>query len=287
MSSELAHAAPQCNNLPTPTGIAASIIARVQDLDAEPGDATRLIGQSPALSAHILHLANSPPPVCQPPAQREPAAGNQQSCAAPPARQQLHDQLWRRCLIAAIACRAPGETLRVNKPDERLLAGQIQAIDALRLQQQPAVYCSLLEQARGDNRQLLTLEQQALGSNHALLGAGLARHWDLPGYLIQAIADSELPPDGGLGIARCAQLSGPLADLWLAPDNAEATHRLLPALASNHDIAQKHLDAILADRHHQSRPFRPVPERRLRHRQCPAAPVVHRLHRPRRLLEDQ
>lgn len=94
--------------------------------------------------------------------------------------QQLHDQLWRRSLIAAIACRAPGETLQLNKPDERLLAGQIQAIGALRLQQQPAVYCSLLEQARGDNRQLLTLEQQALGSNHALLGAGLARHWIYP-----------------------------------------------------------------------------------------------------------
>lgn len=46
MSPELAHAAPQCNNLPTPTGIAASIIALAQDLDAELGAATRLIGQS-------------------------------------------------------------------------------------------------------------------------------------------------------------------------------------------------------------------------------------------------
>lgn len=263
MSPELTRAIPQCNNLPTPTGIAARIIALAQDPDAELGAATRLIGQDPALSVRILRLANSPLFASRRRSENLQQAinklglhptlqlalgfkllGNLQGSSQV---QQQHDQLWRRSLIAAIACRALGETLRVNKPDELLLAGLIQDIGALfLLQQQPAAYCSLLEQARGDNRQLLTLEQQALGSNHALLGAELARHWDLPGYLIQAIADSELPPDGEPGITRCVQLSGPLADLWLDPDNPEATHRLLPALASNHNIAREHLDAILA-----------------------------------------
>ena len=264
MSPELTQAVPYCNTLPTPTGIAVRIIALAQDPDAELGAAARLIGQDPALSARILRLANSPLFASRRRSENLQQAinklglhptlqlalgfkllGNLQGSSQV---QREHDQLWRRSLIAAIACRALGETLQVNKPDELLLAGLIQDIGALfLLQQQPAAYCALLEQANGDNQQLLALEQQTLGTDHARLGAELAQHWDLPDYLVQAIAHSELPAaDDGHGITHCVQLSGPLADLWLDPANINATHLVHHALARDEAAARDKLDALLA-----------------------------------------
>lgn len=192
MSPELITAVPLCRNLPSPPGVALRIIALAQDPDADLATAATLIALDPALSARVLRLSNSALF-----ANRRRSENLQQAInklglhptlqlalgfslmtnlrggSAPHAE---HERIWRRSLIAAVACRALGDALGVKKPDDWLLAGLIQDIGALYLMQHhPAQYQPIIQAAAGDNAQLLALEQAQLGADHARIGAELAQ----------------------------------------------------------------------------------------------------------------
>lgn len=247
MSPELTQAVLLCRNLPTPAGIAMRIIALAQDPDAELGTAAELIAMDPALSARILRLANSPLFANRRRIDNLQQAINKlglhptlqialgfsllSNLRGDTSLHSTHERIWRRSLIAAVAARALGEALNLQQPDALLLAGLLQDIGGLFLMQsQPELYQSLSTQAAGDNQRLLALENTHFGTDHAAIGAELARQWNLPAYLVDAIAGSETPPTPATDtFLRCVHASGSLADIWLDGPGAQPAQQRLAA----------------------------------------------------------
>ena len=259
MSPELTQAVPLCRNLPSPTGVAMRIITLAQDPDADIGTATELIAMDPALSARILRLANSPLL-----ANRRRIDNLQQAVTKlglhPTLQLALgfslltgldslhaeHQHIWRRSLIAAVAARAIGRALGVQKSEELMLAGLLQDIGALFLVQSlPEQYLAIRQQADGDNRQLLALEHRELGATHADIGVALARRWNLPDYLAEAIAASEDPQLADNNLLRSICASGQLADLWLSKTPEQRYRQTSLALTAITGLPDRQLDPLL------------------------------------------
>ena len=108
-----------------------------------------------------------------------------------------------------------------------MLAGLLQDIGSLALMQtSPDMYPALLDSATC-NEELLAHERAIFGCSHAEVGAKLCEQWDLPAYLVEAIANSEPPAQPDDLFQRCVALSGCVAEIWLAKDADAARNHAL------------------------------------------------------------
>jgi diguanylate cyclase (GGDEF)-like protein len=132
---------------------------------------------------------------------------------------------WRRSLIGAVAARATAERIGWSGREEAFLAGLLQDIGMVALYQAwPEPYGPLLD-AQAAHPDLIVLEKERIGADHAEIGAWLLQHWRLPERLRFAVAGSHDPELSGAGTAdqplvECVALSGRIADTWLAEDRA-------------------------------------------------------------------
>ncbi|KAB7762309.1 sensor domain-containing diguanylate cyclase [Xanthomonas maliensis] len=240
MQPDLQAALHYCRNLPSPPGVALRIIALAQDPDVDMTTTAKVIGMDMALSARMLRVANSPLYANRRRIDHLSQAlsmlglnaalslalgfsmvhGVRSTFQAHP----LHERIWRRAGLCALASRILGQAHGLRKPEELMLAGLLQDIGKLALLQgAPQLYAPLLEQGL-DSAALLDAERRQLGATHAEIGAWLAQQWQLPPYLQEAIAHSEDDPAALQPFLACVALSGRLADIWLSSsaDNATA-----------------------------------------------------------------
>lgn len=130
-----------------------------------------------------------------------------------------HSAFWRRALFAAIAGRSLGRADEAED-DDAFVSCLLQDLGMLALNEVfPGDYGQIAMAAEGDHEALLDLEGEALGVDHVQVGLLLARRWNLPERLQQAIAQSHhLQPrdhaSGALSLADVVYLSGRLADVW-------------------------------------------------------------------------
>ncbi|MBC7543963.1 MAG: HDOD domain-containing protein, partial [Candidatus Sericytochromatia bacterium] len=83
--------------------------------------------------------------------------------------------------------------------DEAFMAGMLHDVGrALLAQERPDIYERVV-QRENDGENLLTLEKELFGTDHAVVGARAAREWALPNSLIQAIAHHHQPEDVPVG----------------------------------------------------------------------------------------
>lgn len=232
MRTELETTLLHCRNLPSPPGVALQIISLAQDPNATLGAAAQIINLDPALSARLLRLANSPLYATR----RRVESLSQamamlglnatlslalgfsliQGLRSANSAAKLQEHIWQRSVLSALAARLMGQQLGLKRPEALMLAGLLQDIGRLALLQAiPAEYAALSEKAEGEAH-LTQLEESELGSNHATVGAWLARRWRLPDYLIEATDKSEDEQCSEDSFYRCIQASGAIADLWLA-----------------------------------------------------------------------
>lgn len=242
MRTELEITLLHCRNLPSPPSVAMQIIALAQDPNATLGAAAQLISVDPALSARLLRVANSPLY-----ATRRRIDTLTQAMAmlglnatlslalgfslihglrGHNGTAELQERIWRRSVLAAMAARQLGQQTSLKRAETLMLAGLLQDIGRLALlQAMPEEYAALCAGTE-DNATLLALERERFDADHADVGAWLARRWNLPDYLVEAIAASELA-DAEDPFLRCIQASGAIADLWLAqPETAEVAREL-------------------------------------------------------------
>lgn len=228
-----------CRTLPTLPGAAIRLIEVAQSPDADVASAVAVISLDPALSAKILRLANSPLYATQRRVDNLRQAltllglnttlnlalgfslvGALRTDGASAA---LNERLWRRSILASIACRTLGNMLRLPRTDELMLAGLMQDVGMLALGKlDPEGYAARVE-ASADPADQCRREVEAYGIDHAAAGAWLARHWSLPRYLEEAIGHSETQGNGA-PFNRCVALSGRIADLWIV-DSPEDLRR--------------------------------------------------------------
>lgn len=222
--------------LPTPAGIALRIIELAQDPDIDIARVARTIGMDPALTTRVLRTANSALY-----AQRRRCANLQQAMVvlglnatltlalsftlAGTLRDQKTRSIdypfyWSRALISAIAARALGEALGQPRAEELFLAGLLQDVGMLALDQAlPDLYRDSRDLQR-DHHALGVFERKRLGTDHAAIGARLLDVWHLPERLHRAIAASHMLEHAMAGTAesvpfRCVALSGSIADLYV------------------------------------------------------------------------
>lgn len=234
MRKELENTLLHCRNLPSPPGVALRIIELAQDPNATLGDTAQVISTDPALSARLLRVANSPLYATRRRvgtlAQAMTMLGVNATLSLALGFSLMHglrgrngtaelqEQIWRRSVLAALAARILGQQVGVGRTETLMLAGLLQDIGRLALLQTLSEgYAALCGQA-ADNNTLRTLEQAAYGGDHAEIGAWLAGQWNLPDYLIEAIAESESAATED-PFLRCVQASGAIADLWLGKGN--------------------------------------------------------------------
>ena len=233
-----------CRNLPSPPAVALRIIELAQDPMADLGLTARVIGTDPALSARMLRVANSPLYAGR---RRVENLGQALTLLGLNATLSLalgfslaqglrgstdmaaeQERIWRRSVLAALAARLLGGHARLQRLEDLMLAGLLQDIGALALlQAMPAEYAAI-RAAAADGADLLERERTTFGADHAVVGAWLARHWQLPSYLANAIEASEAA-DPGDAFQACVVASGAIADLWLDGGGAPARRELAHA----------------------------------------------------------
>ena len=220
-----------CRNLPSPPAIALQIIELAQDPDVDLGAAAAVIALDPALSARLLRVANSPLYAGR---RRVDTLAQAMTMLGLNATLSLalgfslarslrgtdgaaaeQERIWKRSVLSALAARLLGAHAGLERLEDLMLAGLLQDIGALALlQARPDAWLAL--QGEADGVVTLQREREALGGDHVQAGTWLARHWQLPDYLCEAIAASDGEPDPENLFQACVVASGAVATLWLA-----------------------------------------------------------------------
>jgi len=258
MTPELQAQLKACKSLPTPPGVATQIVQLANDPEADMNRISKVLAMDPAITTKILRIANSPMY-----AQQRKTENLRQAVVVLGLNATLslalsfsllkswkedtsgsgldYTLFWRRQLLSATVTRVLASTLGVREAEELFLASLIQDIGMLALDRtMPDLYASLDCQVHeGD---LVALEVESLGSDHADIGGWLLQEWHFPERIQQAVAASHDPQtiasdhDYGLFV-RCVALSSLIAEVFLS----EQGDRPYDALA---DAADKfvHMD---------------------------------------------
>lgn len=242
------------NLLPTLPGIALRIIDLANDPNAEMADIAKIIAMDSALVIRILKVANSPLYSV-----RRKSNNLRQaisllglnatlslalgfSLSSPLQgikRLTLDDSLyWRRSIIAAITSRTLGAQQGFVNQEELFLGGLLQDIGMLVFDSMmPTEYGPMVAAARSENKggqldheRLIETERQMLGTDHAEVGAWLLRHWNMPEYLQWIVAGNHNPAEANIPTelvpaVSCVAVSGYIADVWLNPEDNQASIR--------------------------------------------------------------
>jgi len=240
MQPDLEASLQHCRNLPSPPAIALRIIELAQDPEVDLAAAAAVIAMDPALSARLLRVANSPLYAgrrrVETLAQAMTMLGlnatlslalgfslarGLRSIDRAAAEQQ---RIWKRSVLSALAARLLGAHAGLDRLEDLMLAGLLQDIGALALlQARPDAWLSLQDPAGIPVS--LEREREAFGGDHAEAGNWLARHWQLPAYLCDAIAGSEGNPTRADRFQACVIASGAVATLWLADSDDDGALR--------------------------------------------------------------
>ena len=250
-----------CRNLPSPPAVALRIIELAQDPGADLNATARVIGMDPALSARMLRVANSPLYAGR---RRVDNLGQALTLLglnatlslalgfslAPglrgdPGSASEQERIWRRSVLAALAARLLGGHARLPRLEDLMLAGLLQDIGALALlQAMPDEYAEVRARTASRN-DLLANERAAFGADHAETGAWLARYWQLPGYLAEAIGASESPGNGN-PLHACIAAAGIVADLWLDGGDDPGLREIADGCVRDCAVDGTTLDQLLA-----------------------------------------
>jgi len=248
MKPELEHRLARCDTLPSPPAIAVRVLELAQRPDTGLGELADVLAKDPALTAKVLRVGNSA------------FYGQRRRCAN--LRQALvllgldaamtlalsfslflslrgeggtrrdYSGFWERALLSALTSRVLAETLGRADSEQVFLAALLQDIGVLALERVvPGLY-EPLNGAPFSHGGALEVEREALGGDHAEVGAWLLGRWALPEPIQAAVAASHdpsvrvdgEPQDAEGGFARCVALSGEIADIYLSSEEADVAH---------------------------------------------------------------
>lgn len=203
---------------PMPTS-AMQVLKLLEAPDVDVKELERLIATDQALTANLLHLANSAYFASSQPCTTVSAAimrvGFKQlrstlysavfsgTLSRRLAGYQLGPgELWRHSVAVAWASRWLGQQTRMNRHgplgsqdlEELYIAGLLHDIGKLILNQYiRADYRALMEQMSREGKSLVEIEAATLGMDHATVGAEMAYRWQLPPRLADIIGNHHSP----------------------------------------------------------------------------------------------
>ncbi len=207
------------------TAIIPTLMRMTADLNTDTRDLARIMTTDPALSAKVVHLANSPFYGCM----RSIRSLNDaitilgfytvRSLTAAAAaytlfrrceNAPLEEELWQHSLAVAIAARLVARHTGSRQLEEEVfLIGLLHDIAKLvLLQEYPEHYLPVLEEGVTSDRGHLVIEASHLGFTHADLGAVILEQWGFPSRMIGVIQRYAIPDmpffvRGRNGIEQC------------------------------------------------------------------------------------
>jgi diguanylate cyclase (GGDEF)-like protein len=241
-------------DFPSPSGVAAEIIALARDPDIEIAKVAQAVGRDPAMTAKILRIANSAFY-----AQRRPSQNLRQALVIIGLNAALtlalsfslvssmralrptgidYPRFWRRALLGATAARSFGEAAKISQAEDIFLAALLQDMAVLALDRAARDFYVQLQQP-ASHADWIAYETARLGHDHAIYSAMLLKNWNLPDRIWKAVEASHSPqtlsattPEGNF--ARCIALGSDLAEAALSSERssqvgalAQRAHSLL------------------------------------------------------------
>lgn len=201
--------------LPSPTGIAMQILKMAQSEDVGVAEVSRLVQGDPALAGRILKLVNS-----------VLYAGSRQITAISDAVARLglktvwqvalgfsvisnyrhgrckkfnYDDYWSHSLASAVAAQRMAKSSRIAQPEEAFTCGLLCQTGRLALACVfPEAYSNVIDAARGDETELLNLEQTTFALDHRECTAAILHDWGLPKHWVTATQFQEDSDDPSL-----------------------------------------------------------------------------------------
>jgi diguanylate cyclase (GGDEF)-like protein len=255
-----------CTNLPSPPGIAVRIIELGQDPNADMQTIADAVSLDPALTTKILRIANSPLY-----ARHRKTENLRQAIMLLGLNGTLtlalsfslvstlraragtgidYNQFWRRSLAAASCCRLLAARLNIAPPEDLFLIGLLQDIGMLAIDKIYPEFYRELGASQSDHMELQQAERDALGADHAAVGAWLLDHWNLPRHLVHAVAGSHDPSLSSIDdeytvLARCEAVASVVADIWVRENQVQASNEAMQLAAEHLGMDRATLAAVL------------------------------------------
>lgn len=266
LPAPLQQALKACRTLPSAPVVVLEVLDLCQNDDVGIARVAKVITRDPALTAKVLKVANSPWYGVRAQVKTLDRAvtllginatlslalsfslvrGLRRSKTA----RFDHQAFWRRSVVSACATRVIGTSVRSASTDELFLAGLLQDIGMLVLNEaMPRIYGPLVASANGDHSMLVELERKELGADHAQVGNWLLTRWNLPENLRAAVAgshdtagDEKYEP-----FARSVAAGSRIAEIWTNPNTAGATISSQVAAQAILNIPPAHFEKLLSE----------------------------------------
>lgn len=243
MKEELKHRFKALGSFPSPPRIAQEIISLAKNPDtASIAKVSECLSKDPGLATKVLRMANSAIY-----ARRRCSQNLRQALTVVGLEATItlclgftivgsyrnhkagsidYSRYWRRCVLEGLGARCIGEELGYSRGEDLFLAGLLQDIGVLALDQaQPSFYAELSREA--SHGEQIAYEQARIQDDHAALGAWLLGTWGLPVDLCRAVKLSHHPEQAERTsqagqFVHCVALGSELAAAFLAKDKRDA-----------------------------------------------------------------
>ncbi|MDR0311051.1 MAG: GGDEF domain-containing protein [Acidobacteriota bacterium] len=155
-------------------------------------------------------------------------------------------QYWRRSVMSAAASVEIGMMLQVAPRGELFLAGLLQDIGMLALNEALPGYGRLSASSLNDHFLLAEIERRELKTDHAVVGAWLLHRWGLPERLVSAVINSHLHEKNKNLLASSVALGSCIADMWINTESVATLANAINVADTLFSMEREQVDHMLA-----------------------------------------
>lgn len=158
-----------------------------------------------------------------------------------------HELFWRRCLISGIACRVIARHLKLEKPERFFLAGLIQDIGMLAINEIESERYGVIYHSAANHEQLFLFEKAEFGVTHAEAGAWLLDYWGMPAFYVDLIRNSHEPcSKKSTGEQKSIAFACKYAELWVQENQKKEMGTLISQSDECRLFSNKEIEEIIS-----------------------------------------
>jgi diguanylate cyclase (GGDEF)-like protein len=252
-----------CRTLPSVPAVVVQVLDLAHDMDSiSTSDLARVVERDPAIVAKILKVANS---VYYGVSQEVSTLDRAIALLGLAETMNLalsfslvrglksksvlnfdHRQYWRRAVMCAVAVTETGLMLQIAQRGELFLAGLMLDIGMLALNEALPEYGRLSVSSLNDHFRLVEIENNELGTDHAVVGAWLLQRWGLPESLVSTVYNSHTDKKNNSSLINTVSLGSRIADIWINTESFKALEDVIHVADELFSMERERVDHLLA-----------------------------------------